>query len=339
MIAVVGVIAAGLHDDFLQGRGNFCGRRERFSLDPLVKCVLPVLPGENLLIRQVRKPAAVADPVHDQAERIDIRPGGGFYIGMLHLCFGNFRRGVVRREFHGERTAALQLSGNAEVAQLILAGSVDQNIIGFDVPVDDVQLPAFNQRVAYVYSQADDIRFLHAGIVNPVQQFHADQDIPQHFVIRMDDRIVFNRGDVGPAAERLHEADFRREVRRDVFEVGKGLFLGVTLPIELPDLGVSVRDDDHFDGRVKRSGKIMPDHMVDSAIGTGSDVFDIFQLRPSAVDQTKNFLFHPETSFLQGAGFAHFIIFTVFCKFRTVFDAGTADGTYAPGGFGTNGIR
>jgi hypothetical protein len=71
--------------------------------------------------------------------------------------------------------------------------------------------------------------------------------------------------------------------------------------------------------------------MVDSAVGTGSDVFDIFQLRPSAVDQTKNFLFHPETSFLQGVGFAHFIIFTVFCKFQTAFSAGTSDGTYAPG--------
>ena len=87
-----------------------------------------------------------------------------------------------------------------------------EEVAGLDVAVQDIFLLAEGERAADIGSKADDLFLLQAAVSAPqiavqrLQLFHTDQDgacgiVPQ-------DRVIFDRDDIGHALELHHQVDF-----------------------------------------------------------------------------------------------------------------------------------
>ena len=208
----------------------------------------------------------------------------------------DFRRHIIRRSLPGQASRhPFQGSRHAEIAQLETSVLVEENIVRFDIPVDNVPLSADFQRRADIRSQPDDFVLPKAAFFRRVadkglQQLHPDQDIPYHFVFRLIDPVILNRDDVRVSPDRGHQLDLRRVILHNSLIILPGLLLPESFGVKRFHLALVPRDFRHLDGGIGRACQVLPDCFVYDAESTCADPVGYFPFRPDFLQDPPNFL-------------------------------------------------
>ncbi len=202
-VAVLGIVGAGLEHDGLEGLAAVGRGRQRLAVHAADAGVL-VHPGRQLLGRQGQEGHAplVQQPVQHQAQGVLVRRGA------VGLALIDLRRHIFIGADLGAAGRLLHRFGDAEIAQLEVAVVGHEDVLGLDVPVDDVVLFAGHQRLAHVDGEFHHrlLRWVHRqGLGHRRQQLHLDVDVPAEAVLMLDILHVVAVHHVGVALQLAHQ--------------------------------------------------------------------------------------------------------------------------------------
>ena len=236
LVALLRVIGAGLQHDPLQLRAAVAGRRQQLA---------PQAPPAGLLLqlrrqlfrRQGQKGHAplIEQPVQHQAQGIQVHAAA---VGLLVI---DLRRHVFEGAGPGAAGGFLHGPGHAEVPKLVVPQWGDEDVLGLDVPVDDVKLGAEAQRPAQVPPDGDDLlllRLLGQCLRQGPEQLHFDVDVPADAVGMLHRTQVLAVDHVGAAAELAHQGILPHDVLQIAPEGLGNAPLLVALAAHLLDLAV-----------------------------------------------------------------------------------------------------
>ena len=187
------------------------GGGDGFTADPAEEGGGLLLGGRDLLCdRDKRHPALIQEIVEDHAEGVEV---GVFSVRFVAVDFGGHVVGGA-----GDRCVGgpFHPSGDAEVAEFIVAEIGDEDILGLDIPVDDLPVVADDQRFAEVPSEPGDLLFGEAAFSQDIaqggQELHADIHAEASAVRPVLGRIILAADDVGMPFQLHHHAVFAQEV-------------------------------------------------------------------------------------------------------------------------------
>ena len=150
-----GIVGAGLEDQLFQLPGPVGRLGDLCSADPGGEGPVVIIHSQLLRIAGHEGAAAVVEIlVHDQAKGIDVRrrPVGRALVDL--------RRHVGIGPLAGQTDPGLLNDpGDPKVAQLVCSARGNEDVLRFDIPVDDIELPAVFQGFAQVYAKLEHVLF------------------------------------------------------------------------------------------------------------------------------------------------------------------------------------
>ena len=207
------------------------GRRQRLAVEA-ARARLLQLRGGGHGGRQRHEGAAalVQQPVQHHAQGVDVR------LVAVGLVVVDLRRHVFVGADLGAAAGLLHRLGDAEVPQLVVPVLGDEDVLGLDVPVDDVAVLADHQGLAHILGQ----RMACASGAGPLrhlgqrrQQLHLDEDVPADARLLgvVDDIVTVD--DVAVALHLGHELVLAHDVAQDVVEVAGDALLVIAVGDQL----------------------------------------------------------------------------------------------------------
>ena len=158
LVALIRGESAGFHNDHLQFLTAIHRRREVLSGEAAVRRFLPLGgSGDSRREGEKRQSSPVHHPVKHHAQRVNVR------LRAVVPAVGNLGSHVAHSAGHSSGGGLLGHFSNAKVAKFELPTVGDQNILRFDVPVDDMMLLTGEQRIAEAKTQLQNGHFLIIG--------------------------------------------------------------------------------------------------------------------------------------------------------------------------------
>ena len=257
-------VGAGFQHDRFQLRTAVGRRRQGLAGETALACFL-ILSGQDLGGRQGHKghPAVIEQPIQHQAQRIEVRAAsvGAVVIHLGRHVFISADLGAAHGPFHG--------FGNTEITQLIIAVGGDENVLGLDVPVDDIVFFAEHQRAANVPADLQDGFLGHrAGqrLRQGREQLHADENVPADAVAVLDIADVLAVYGVGAAVQLAHEGILGDDVLQMGAEGGGDALIVIPLAVHFRDIRLVLGDGDDLHRRGLRG----PVHQLPPELINGS---------------------------------------------------------------------
>ena len=252
-VTLVGVKCAGSQHHIGQLRIRISGNRQGLTADPAGQGCFPVCMGNVGRIRgQEGCPVVVQQPVKHHAQGVNIHAGA---VGFFPV---NLRSHVGVSALLGQTAGGLfHSTGNTEVTQLEIAGFGHEDILGLDIPVDDVVTLAQFQSLTDVDTQADHILSGHGMGLDIAhhgrQQLHTDENIPAEAVVMGDYVMVLVTDDVGGTLELGHQLKLPDDLFHHAAEVPGHAGIVHTLGLGIHDLAAALGNGDDLDGRLVRA--------------------------------------------------------------------------------------
>ena len=280
----IGIIGAGAEHQICQIAGRIGRRRQRLTLQTAVQRIgTRLCIGRLLFCFKEWQAVIVQQPVKHDAQRVNIHPA------VIVGTAGHFRCHIIVGAFDG--LAALgrrQLACNTKVAQLEKAEIIDEDVLGFDVPVDDGLLFTDLQCRAKVDTQPDDLILRQhpraLPLVERFEQLHPNINIPADLPLALHNFIVFDADDVLDALQRLHQLDLVNKVVHDALQIGAGTVCRHSVKLKRLDLVRVFRDRDHLDRRTAGQIVVCPHYLIDRSVSTAADPPLYFPFGPNFFD-------------------------------------------------------
>ena len=230
----------GLQHDSLQFLAAVDRSRDRLTAEPALPGFLIHGRRGNLGRQgQERCPPLVHGPVQYQTQGIQVRRSA------VGLTLVNLRSHVLKSTDFG---AADRLVGdfcNTEITQLIIAGFGHENILGFDIPVNDIFVFAQDQSIAQVHAQLDDLLLI-INLAHAVhqwgQQLHLDEHIPADTILMLDVPDIVAVDHIGMALDIQHQRVLPGNIFQITPEMGGQAGIVITLAAQFLNFFIVLGD-------------------------------------------------------------------------------------------------
>ena len=252
-VTLVGIESTGSQHHLGQLRICVSGSRQGLTADPARQGSFPICMGNvGGIGRQERCPVVVQQPVQHHAQGVNIHAGA---VGFFPVDLGSH---VGVSALLGQTAGGLfHSTGNTEVTQLEIAGFGHEDILGLDIPVDDVVTLAQFQSLTDVDTQADHILSGHGMGLDIAhhgsQQLHTDENIPAEAVVMGDYVMVLVTDDVGGTLELGHQLKLPDDLFYHTAEVPGHAGIVHTLSLGIHDLAAALGNGDNLDGCLVRA--------------------------------------------------------------------------------------
>ena len=283
-IPISGIIGTGLQDYGLQCATAEDRGGQRFAGEAAQPCGLIHTRAEDHRGQgQEGHTPLIQQPVQYQTQGVNIRTDT---VGLIVV---HFRCHVLVSTDLGAAGGLFDGLGDAEVTQLEVSVGRNKDVLGLDIPVDDVIFFAQDQSVADIPGNADngivgDLLGKHLG--QRGQQLHLDIDIPTNAVLMLHIAHIITADDVGAAVHFAHQGVFRDDALQMIPEGAGDAFVIVAFAVHFFDIAVVLGDGDDLQcGGLHFSQHFTAD-LVDSAVAAPADKSYGFPTGPDNVSKS-----------------------------------------------------